>query len=252
MILLGIVYIAMTFLTILANLKKFKENNKVQTWYYNIVIWGSKVFYGPLYKYSLQTSMVFGSNFKKKKALVKSIIFMLVFGLALGIYQIFQSNVMYLLTPDITLDSSRVYSEYFAANNDNKNFLLGPEIQSKIITNNTIELFVPIFDHETKIIYKACNLKTNRSSKESAQMKQERLQANLTCYASKVKIQIDNKSIFVDFLKADHPKTNQFGLTGFISTEELPSGLHRLKITKEVSSEIQKNWDIPFYFSPNK
>ncbi|KAG1657603.1 DNA polymerase I [Nymphon striatum] len=64
----------------------------IQTWYFHSTIWGSAILYGPLYKNLLQITMIFGSNFKKKKALVRTMIFMLVFGMILGIYKIFQSN----------------------------------------------------------------------------------------------------------------------------------------------------------------
>jgi len=249
--LIVIIYLVMTIITIVANIKKFKENAKIQTWYFHVGMWGAMIFYGPFYKYMMQTMMIFGSNFKKKKALVKTVMFMLAFGFLLGIYQIFNSNVMYLLTSDLKSDSSRAYSNYYSINNDDKKFLLSPEIQSDIIVNSTVKLFVPLFEHETNLIEKNCELLNQEFDNFDDDSRQEKQIANLNCYAPRIKASLNGKEIAIDFLKTDHQKTNQFGLRGFIPTEKLPVGLHRLKITKEISSEIQKSWEIPFYISPD-
>jgi len=244
------IYVVMTFWSLLANIKKFKQNNLIQTWYYHIVIWGSKIFYGPLYKYSLQTSMVFGSNFKKKKALVKAVLFMFIFGMALGIFQIFQSNVLYLLRIDRKIDKTRVESNYYHDNNKEADFLLAPEIQTEIVTDNAIKLFIPLFTHETDIMKRTCDLKSLKNNEDADVSREKRWQANLDCFSATLKIRLNKKPVNVAFLKADHPETNQFGLTGFLKLTNTPEGVHNLIITKKVSSELERTWEIPFFYSP--
>ena len=251
MVLFVILYVVMTLIAIIANLKKFKENNRIRTWYFSVALVTAKIFYGPFYKYMLQTIMIFASNFKKKKALIKTVIFMVIFGMALGIYQIFQSNVLYLLHSTRPADVSRVYNNYYSSNNQDKKFLLVPEIQNEIITENTVRLFVPLFKHEKNLIENDCELLKQEFHNSDTISRQKRLSANLNCYSPTIKVSLKGTTVKMDFLKTDHPKTNQFGLTGFISTTKLPPGLHRLKITKEVSSENKKSWEIPFYISPN-
>lgn len=247
----SILYVVMTLWSILANLKKFKENTKIQTWYYHIAIWGSKLFYGPLYKYSLQTTMIFGSNFKKKKALVKTIGFMIVIGMVLGVYQIFQSNVMYLLTSDLPIDESRLFSNYYNMNNKESNFLITPEISDEIITKRALKLFVPLFDYETDIMEKNCEIPDFEFGPKNDLSRQKRWQANLECYASGVAILLDGEKTNIDFLKTDHSVTNQLGLQGIVNLKEITEGPHRLKVVKTISSETKKEWTIPFYYAPN-
>lgn len=250
-ILFGIIYLVVTLFSIIANLKKFKKNPKIQTWYFNIMIWGSKVFYGPLYRYSLQTTMIFGSNFKKKKALVKSVLLMLIFGLMLGTYQIFQSNVIYLLTSNAKPDTSRLYGSYYSENTEEEDFLLAPVIPAEIISKKVFQLFIPILEHETSIMGKDCELSKIEVDRTSDKSKQKRWTANLACYASNIIVSLNDEIIEVDFLKTDHSQTNQFGIAGFINLESVPTGIHKLKITKTASSNIEKEWHIPFYYAPN-
>jgi hypothetical protein len=251
LILMAIVYLFQATLTVIANLKKFKNITRIQKWYFHSTIWGSAMLYGPLYKNLLQITMIFGSNFKKKKALVRSMIFMLVFGMILGMYKLFQSNVTYLLISDSFKDTSRAYSEFYASNKTDSDFLLVPEIFSEIITQKTFKIFVPLFEYEKNLMYTACDISSTKLGKKNIADKQKRWQANLDCYATNIKVYIDNQPITVDFLKMDHPKTGQFGLIGFINLNEIPEGRHRLKIAKEVSSDLEKSWEIPFYNSSN-
>ena len=92
--LLGALYVALSGISIVANLKRFKTHTTIQHWYYHIALLGSKVFYGPFYKYIMQITMIFGTNFKKKKALVRTTLLMIGLGMWLGIFQIFQSNLL--------------------------------------------------------------------------------------------------------------------------------------------------------------
>lgn len=249
LVLMVIVYLIQMSLTLIANIKKFKNNTRIQTWYFHSTIWGSAILYGPLYKNLLQITMIFGSNFKKKKALVRTMIFMLVFGMILGIYKIFQSNVMYLLSFENNNDTSRAYTNFYASNLSDSDFLLAPEIPSEIITQQTFKIFVPLLDNEKNRMYDDCNTSSKNSPEDDNFDRQKGWQANLDCYASKINIQIDTQPITVDFLKMDHPKTGQFGLIGFINLKEIPQGKHALKIVKGVSSDLKKSWEIPFYNS---
>ncbi len=242
LLLIGVLYLATSVITILANLKNNKNKEGLQTWYYKIVIIGSKIFYGPLYKTLLQTTMIFGTNFKKKKNLVRAIILMGIFGFALGIFQLFQSNVTYLLHNDNPPDTTRIYPEYYRSTNETSNFLLAPEIQSFTIDSNLIHLFVPFFEHETRLIESNCH-----ALKKGLKLtKQERWSANLQCYSEVVKIKINDKKTTVEFFKINHHKTGQFGLQATIHAENLISGKNGIKLQKIIGEDIQKDWLIIF------
>lgn len=242
-------YLIFTFFGIVANLKKFKNNNTLQNGYYKVVIWGSALFLGPFYKYSLQTSMIFGSNFKKKKAIVITLISMLFIGMFLGVFQIFQSNVGYLLNSERKLDLTKMEMHYYQNQATKKNFLLTPQIESDIVSGNVLKLFVPIFNHEINILEVSCTLNDLEypelpKDEESQLIKK----AYLNCYNNQIQIYLNNIPIDINFLKTSHPTTEQFGIISYISLENITSGQHTITIKKQLNKEMIKEWVIPFYY----
>jgi len=248
--LLALLFIAGMLISIPANMTKFRENETVQHYYFLYARWGSLILYGPVYKSIMQITMLFGSNFKKKKGLVKMILLMLFIGILFGGYKLISSNFAYLINVDIQPDKSRVYANYYSNNNNELDFLLNPEIQNEIISDNTLKLFIPVLEHESKIMARACELEGKKLNSDNFE-RQNRWKKNLDCYASGISVLLNGKKIKVNLLKTDHTNTEQFGLQGFVDLKEIPSGSHRLKIVKSVSSEIQKEWEIPFYYSFN-
>jgi hypothetical protein len=247
--LLAISFVFGFLISIPANMKKYRNNEKIQHLYFLYARWSMLPLYGPFYKSIMQITMLFGSNFKKKKGLIKMVLLMLFIGILFGGSKLIGSNYRYLINKDIQPDKSRVYANYYSTNNSDLNFLLAPEIQTEIISDNTLKLFVPILEHETRIMGKSCELEGKKLNTHNSE-RQNRWKKNLDCYAANVFIELDAKPIQIDFLKTDHYNTEQFGLSGFVTIKELAAGTHQLKIVKKISSDMEKSWTIPFYYSP--
>lgn len=177
---------------------------------------------------------------------------MLFMGIIFGMTQLVNSNYRYLIINDASTDASRVYNEFYATHNEHLDYLLGPEIPSEIITEDAINLFIPVFDHETDIMGKDCELsKFDTMGKDNAS-RQARWKANLDCYSNRISVFLDDEEIQVPLLKRNHASSDQFGLQGFVDVHATNPGPHRLKIVKKVSKEIRKEWEIPFYLSLGK
>ncbi len=248
----AIIYGAQMILTIVANIKKFKTNDTVQTWYFQATILGSAVLYGPLYKNLLQITMIFGSNFKKNKALVRTMLFMLVFGVIVGTVKLFNSNVLYLLGANTNLDSTKAYEFYYSDNNLGNKFLLTPEIQTDLISSNVVQVFIPIFDHELSRLEKMCLLNTDRELKKPSDEERNQIrQSYLNCYSETHNILLNEQHAEVKFLKTDHPITDQFGIKTFVDLSGIKSGGHTITIVKKLGEDEEKRWSIPFYYAPN-
>ncbi len=246
----GLILIFGIFLSIPANMKKFHGNETVQHLYFLYARWGAVLMYGPVHKSVFQITMLFGSNFKKKKGLVKMVFLMLFIGVIFGMTKLINSNYRYLINNDFKPDESRIYGNYYASNNAEVDFVLIPEIQNEIISYPAIKLFIPFFNHETGIMTKQCKTSKIGFDDKDDVSRQKRWQANLDCYASGIAVLLNDKKIKMNLLKTDHPRTNQFGLQGFLDLTEISAGFHRLKIVKSVSPKIQREWVIPFYYNP--
>ncbi|MFT5738323.1 MAG: hypothetical protein ACJAU2_001740 [Maribacter sp.] len=97
LLLLGLVFVFGALISVPANLKKFHNNETIQHLYFIYARWGSFLLYGPIYKSVLQISMIFESNFKRKKGLVKMVIFMLLIGAGFAMVKLLNSDFSYLL-----------------------------------------------------------------------------------------------------------------------------------------------------------
>jgi hypothetical protein len=252
LVIFAAIYIAQMILTIVANIKKFKTNDTVQTWYFQATILGSALLYGPLYKNLLQITMIFGSNFKKKKALVRTMIFMLAFGAILGTYKLFDSNVLYLMGLNKDLDTTKAYEFYYSTNNSENKFLLTPEIQTDLVESKAIQLFIPIFDNEISKLEEICELNPNGDFKKPSTAERNKIRESyLNCYTEMHQIALNENPIEVQFLKTDHPITDQFGIKTFIDLSALQSGNHTITVFKKLGEKKEKSWEIPFYYAPN-
>ena len=241
-----LVLVAGNILSIVANIKRYKNNDRVQIWYYHSALWSNKLLLGPLYIYLMQITMVFGTNFKRKKSIVVAILIMSTFGIAFAVFQALQSNIMYLSKTESYHDKSRIYPSHYRTNNESQSFLLLPEIQSEIVSEPVVNLYVPVFDNETSEMKEACELTTplTKSDKENTQ---ERWQWNRDCYASKVRVLVDDVEVKTEFSKSEHPKTKQFGLFTFVDLSAFAPGQHKISVIKDVPKGEERISYISFY-----
>ena len=251
LLLIGVFTVLGMILGIAANLKQFKGNEKLQHYYFLYTKWNGFILYGPLHKSVLMITMTFASNFKKKKALVRLILVMLLSGFAFTLFKMTASNYSYLIKPDATVDVGRQYSEFYKNLNEKESFLLGPEINSNSIHTKTLELFVPVFEYEANSMYSYCNLEEpNLGEKEEDRKK--RWSQNLDCYQQLHQLYLDDKLITSKFLKTQHYRTGQFGIQCYVDLSSLTTDLHYLKIERRLGNGTSKEWTIPFYYSANQ
>ncbi|WP_435261294.1 hypothetical protein [Tenacibaculum sp. nBUS_03] len=234
-----------------ANLKRNRKNEKLQTFNFKVVRFVSMLSFGPLYKNILQVSMVFGSNFKKKKALVYLLFLFIVSGGIVTSVQIVKTNIFYLIISSKSnfFDTHKTYSNYYKDANINNDFLLAPEIQSDKVGSNVLEVFIPVYTYERKIRKKVCGEFVKNPEKSKKENKDDYANYLSNCYKEYNTILIDGKKIEVDFIRySNHMRTNQFGLLCFINIKNFSEGVHEIKVEKKNKEENFLEWTIPFYY----
>lgn len=165
-ILIGLLIIGQSVFMIFANLKRFKNNYKIQHFLFKWVRLTSMITYGPLYKNLLQITMVFGSNFKKKKALIGLVLLFLASGMLVAVFKITDTNIFYLIIQKSYYDN-KMYLDYYHDQNPNNSFVLTPQIQSDIIEGTTVKLFIPIFSNEGNYQKENCGIFKNNDAKSA-------------------------------------------------------------------------------------
>ncbi|WGH74087.1 hypothetical protein P8625_08120 [Tenacibaculum tangerinum] len=242
--------ILQSIITAISNLKKNKEKEKLQILNFKIVRFVSMVSFGPFYKSILQVSMIFGSNFKKKKSLAYLMLLFLVSGIIVTSVQIQKTNIFYLIisTKHKFFNEHKTYADYYKDDNKSNSFLLAPEIESSKIDSNVLEIFIPIFKYEEKIREEFCGA-FEKDSKDSKLVQREKEAVYLSeCYKKYHALSIDGEKIAVDFIRYhNHPRTHQKGLLGYVNIKNIADGLHEIKVEKKGQEYNFLEWTIPFY-----
>jgi len=239
-----------TIFGIIGNLKKFKNNVGVQTWMFKTVRLASMVTYGPLYRNLLQVTMVFGTNFKKKKSLVYLVSLFFVSGMFLTFVKVTDTNIFHLIFPK-DHDVEFMYLSYYSDQNSDESFLLTPQIQSDIIEGETVKLFIPVFHHERNYQIDTCGEYQDDDSLLNEENRTMSRRFYLDCYEKYHKVVLNGVTLNIDFLKKDHAVSEQFGIVGFVDKDVLKKGNNTLKVTKTLGNVKEFEWSIPFHYQPN-
>lgn len=241
-----VLILVQAIVSIIANVKANKEKEKLQIVSFKLVKLVSMISYGPLYKSVMQVTMIYGSNYKKKKSMIYLLLLFVGSGIILAFNQINKTNIPYLLTQKYYFDGSRVHSSFYKIENKNNTFLLSPEIESDMIKKNkSVRLFIPVFNHERRMREDICDTKDlNTFSNPREEVKAKLLE----CYNIYNTVYVNGKKEDVSFIRYDHPRTKQFGILCYFKVSNLNEGLNTLTVKKDYNSEQNMEWKIPFYF----
>lgn len=235
-ILFGVLLVLSIIISVLANVKAYKENEPIQNWYFKVSKWSSMIMMGPLYVYMLQISMTFGSNFKKKKSLIGLTIATICIGFIIAMVQFNNSRIPYLIRYESTVDTIRSKSEFYADRDAAHEFLVTPQIDHDIIESDMTRLFIPIFSYEKKMFNNICGAEP--------ETRDERKKWFFDCYHNYHLIVLDGDTLTQTFRKYNLPETGQFGIITYLDLEGKKNGGHVLQVSKNLKESVA--WEIPF------
>ncbi|MBW1295079.1 hypothetical protein [Aquimarina litoralis] len=242
---LGILLFFQSILSIISNIKQFKQHEKLQILSFKIVKITTLITFGPLYKNLLQITMTFGSNFKKNKGLIRFLALLLLSGVFVASYQINNTNILYLANQEQYFDNTKTYAGYYKNENQEIDFLLTPEIEADVVNKKIVKLFIPIFEHERKLRKNICAFIYEKNDAPTNER-------NLICYHQYNEVYINDKKYEAKFKKYYHPKTNQFGILTYLNLSQLSEGSNYLRVKKVYSNEDNNiEWNIPFQYITN-
>ncbi|MBO1256246.1 hypothetical protein J3L16_11195 [Alteromonas sp. 5E99-2] len=240
--------------SILGNMSKFNEHEKIQRGLFYTVHVSYILISGPMYKYVLQISTIFSANFKKKKGLVFLLALFVIIGVGVATYKMIHTNIPYLTAKSDFyndgyeyFDESHIYPDYYQTQNQNRTFLLSPEIDSDVVKGGVIKIFIPIFKHEAGLQKKACGVfEENDEAEGKARARENAFELN--CYKQYHQVILSGKSVEASFMQYRHPRTKQDGILGYIDTQALDLGHQSIVVKKIKGNKAVSKWRIPFYF----
>lgn len=231
--------------------KKYKENVQIQNLFFSVVKWSNLILMGPLYKYMLQVTMIFGTNFKKKKSIFWLMLTFVAVGFVVTILQANGSKMLYFVNQKVFYNKSKVYSNSYSDNAHKDAFLLGPQIESDIIDRSLMKLFIPIYRYEDGLGDNLFGDYVESGDFERDTEREKRRKWHLERNIQYHEIQLNDRNISVDFIGYNLPETGQYGLLGYIN---LQGGVGQEKNVLRIKKKLEENeseWTIPFrYIEP--
>ncbi len=247
---LGGLFIILSASGIIANLKFFKQNKRIQVWYFNVTKWGSIIMLGPLYKYLLQISMTFSTNFKKKKSIIGLVVIFIVVGFVIATGQFSNSKIPYLVNQKFYFDKTKAYSGYYNSRLNVHEFLIAPQIESDIIDSKITQLFIPIYRYEKNLIKNICTDFEENEKWTNEERRMKKKEWYLTCYDEYHQVFLNGERISTDFIKYSLPETDQYGIIDYINLKEATEGKNTIKVIKKLGDDPIE-WNIPFQYIPS-
>lgn len=247
MFLVVLIMILQVGVGIVANLKKYKQNETWQTWYFYLSKWGSIIILGPLYKYLLQISMTFASNYKKKKSIIGLVVVFIVIGFAITIAEFKDSKMAYLVNQEFLFDDTKIYHEFYASKSESETFLLAPQIESDITDLKVLPLFVPVYSYERRYLESSCGEYESDDSKSLKEKARDKRAWYLNCYNTYHEVYLNGQKVDNDFIKYNKPASNQFGIISYLNLENAKTGKNTLRVVKKLNDESFE-WTIPFQY----
>jgi len=258
-ILLGIVcilYVALIIVMGIANLKKNKENNKIQNLYFLVSKWSGYMLMGPMFRYMYQIVMTFMTNFKKKKSLFYLVIIFIVVGAIVGSIQMQNSKIPFLITEGLDYDNPEKFSSYhlspFSYVNTTKQdeYLFSPQIEADVIERNVFKVFIPLLSYEASIADRTLGEYESEGSRLDPEERKKSRKWYWERYNKYHEIQLNGKPLTVELSRSEKAETGQQGLLGYVNMQGVGQEKNILSITKKLG-DFEKRWEIPFrYIEP--
>ncbi|MBT1450349.1 hypothetical protein KJ365_05600 [Glaciecola sp. XM2] len=244
------VLVAQILVSAFANLERNKDKEGLQNLHFKFVKFTSMALLGPFYRANMQITMTFGSNYKKNKSLSKLLLSFIFAGMALSIFKIFDTNVFYMLDNTRYQNESYAYAAFYKNTQSQNAFLMTPQIQSDAIYGESIELFIPVFSHESRLLETAaCEDFDAPDDVSKLQRRTGSGFALLACYKTYHTIMINGEELDVQFINYRQADTSQKGIKAFISQAYFKEGLNELVIQKRFP-DSEANWRILFFYTP--
>jgi len=229
--------------------KKFNDNKFAKKYAYKFNRLFGKIFYFSGYKAFSYISHTIRTNVTSKLFFVGMFaIFIISMAVALPKFE----KVVPYYKSDIFIDLQANESQVSKANYLDalqSNYILQPTIQSEIINDSYIKLYIPKFKREQAIITNLCGDFEWNDDLSAQKNRELRNTFNIKCANKYYKMSLNNVPLKnIDFQYRRNLYNNREGYQVFISVDTIPSGNHILQIESKYKVDDQNYIrSIPFY-----
>lgn len=233
-------------------IEKFKQNEKAQNFFFNI----SKYFnrFNPFSKYINQIMMTFMTNSEKGKSRFLLTMMFLLCAMTLSLTHFRTSNISILIKgkggDNSFFQANRMYPSFYENQYLEGKEILNPIISSDQITGKFLSVFIPIFKNESFIREALCETYVSDSTKSDDDNRKIEKEQRVFCYRKYHQVYVNDSLYQIELLHKNHMNKDEFGLVGYIPTDDFQIGKNILEVVKvqDDKGTIFQRTEIPFWF----
>ncbi|MEM6967632.1 MAG: hypothetical protein AAF573_22910 [Bacteroidota bacterium] len=243
------------FVSALSN-KKLKEKEWVKRIQFPLTQWMGKVIYNIAYEPITYIQMTLLTNSKRSKYIVGNVLIFAVSMISVFV-NMFQSNIGYF--PSDNFFYYRTNTAYLSnVNYENLNTKkishIAPMIQSDVIEDGAIRLFIPFLERERIYMNEICGEYQNSEDLSGRPLRRAKAKFEVACCNKYYDIYLnDTKLDDLTYYQHDHSNNGESGFLTYIPTENCQSFQNVLKVKSHYKyDEESREMIIPFIFNPQK
>ncbi len=248
LIITGVILLGVSVLSLVLNMKKYREQEKFARYHFNLSWYASMIFYPFIYKPIQFLMLSFMSNLPKKKNQLYGIIFFSVF-MAIFMGSIFDLMNVNLIQARDFYSSRSIASTIIPENYDSEfdgKFFEKASISSPYLKKGEyFSLFIPYNKMLDRKLGKYCEEATLSDSLNRYEKRKVTNQQNIECANEFFTITINQKdTLESDFLFYDHNRTGQAGFRSmFMLSDTMNTGRYELGVYRPKLDEVDAERD---------
>lgn len=249
-LLLGL-FLVLFIMSLISFNKRAKANDRLQYIYVKL----TKIMnrFTPFSKYVNQIMMTFMTNNEKGKSRFLLIMIFFICAATLSSIHSRYSNIALLkgkTSDNNFFQTNRMYPNFYENQHPQGKEILSPIISSDQISGKFLSVFIPVFRNEKFIRDKICSTYIPDETISDDDNKKRKKEQGVFCYRKYHQIYVNDSLYQVEFIHKNHMNKDEFGIVGYIPTDDFFIGKNLLEVVKiqDEKGAIFQRTEIPFWF----
>ena len=257
-VLFGLAVIVMSVLGPMSKSEKFRNNEFLQKIFFKMSYWFGNLTTPFFFKPVNQILFTYGTHAKSATSNIRVSVPFFAIAMFLSLFHLQKSNIGILINKgngeNINIHENTIYKTHYLDQYEVGDNIFVPVLESDVITDPFIKLFIPILRNESSIQDIICGKYEEDKSLDSDTEYKIQKQFQLDCYNKYITIKINDTLFDAELLRHNHSQGDRKGVLCYIPSKILSEGKNQIKVQKikNTEQEIYDEYTINFWYAPSK
>jgi len=256
----GVFMIIMVIIAVFGNLgksEKFRNNEKVQKNFFKLSYFAGMILSPLVFKPVNQILFTFTSHSKSASSNFKISLPFFILAAGLTMFHIVNSNIIHMISvgggDKLNVHQNTIYSTHYLDQYEPDQQIFVPVIDSDIMEEPYVKLFVPILRNESSIQDNICGEYIKDETLDQNIEQQKKNQFSLDCYKQYISIKLNDNNYDAELLRHRIQQGNRRGVICYIPSTIFTEGKNKITVEKikNTEKEIYESYTFHFWNSPS-